>query len=86
MKVGEIIRIISCGLVGLIVMMWLQPYLYDQKFFGVIKSIPLSDWIKQYTLAAGIVFVFSFGFTILWYILTLKNQESDSNSFNVVVS
>lgn len=84
MKVGEIIRIIGCGLVGWIVMMWLQPYLYDQKVFGVIKSISSSDWIKQYTVAAGIIFAFSFTFTVLWYVLTLKNQEADSKSFQLL--
>lgn len=84
MKAGEIIRIIIFMLIGLVVMIWLQPYLYDQKVFGVIKSIPYSEWIKQYTLAAGIIFGFSMSFTIIWYILLLKNQNGSASTWKLV--
>ncbi|WP_373478993.1 hypothetical protein [Geminocystis sp.] len=84
MKVGEIIRIIIFALVGFILMMWLQPLLYDQKFFGVIRSIPFRDWIKQYTLAAWIIFSFSLAFTVLWYVILLKNQNGDASSFKLL--
>ena len=84
MKAGEIIRIIIFMLIGLFVMIWLQPYLYDQVVFGVIKSIPYSEWIKQYTLAAGIIFGFFISFTIIWYILLLKNQNSSASTWKLV--
>jgi hypothetical protein len=84
MKAGEIIRIIIFMLIGLFVMIWLQPYLYDQKVFGVIKTIPYSEWIKQYTLAAGIIFGFSMSFTIIWYILLLKNQNGSASTWKLV--
>ncbi len=84
MKVGEIIRIIIFALVGFILMMWLQPLLYEQKFFGVIRSIPFSDWVKQYTLAAWIIFAFSLSFTILWYVVLLKNQHGNASSFKLL--
>lgn len=84
MKVGEIIRIIIFALVGFVLMIWLQPLLYEQKFFGVIKTIPLSDWIKQYYLAAWIVFGFSLTFTILWYVILFKNQNGSSSTFKML--
>lgn len=84
MKVGEIIRIIIFALVGFILMMWLQPLLYEQKFFGVIKTIPFSDWIKQYYLAAWIIFSFSLTFTVLWYVILLKNQNGNSGTFKML--
>ena len=84
MKAGEIIRIIIFMLIGLVVMIWLQPYLYDQKVFGVIKTIPYSEWIQQYTLAAGIIFGFSMSFTFIWYILLLKNQNGSANTWKLV--
>lgn len=84
MKVGEIIRIIVFALVGFIMMMWLQPFLYEQRFFGVIKSVPISDWIKQYYVAAWIVFGFSLLFTVLWYVILLKNQGGSASSFRLL--
>lgn len=84
MKVGEIIRIIVFTLFGLIMMMWLQPYLYEQRFFGVIKAIPFSQWINQYYFGAWIVFGFSFLFTVLWYIILLKNQGGSAGSFQLL--
>lgn len=84
MKVGEIIRIIVFALVGFFVIMWLQPFLYEQRFFGVIKSIPIRDWIQQYYVAAWIVFGFSVLFTVLWYIILLKNQGGSADSFKLL--
>ena len=84
MKVGEIIRIIIFALVGFVLMMWLQPLLYEQKFFGVIKTIPLSDWIKQYYLAAWIIFGFSLTLTVLWYVILFKNQNGSSSTFKLM--
>jgi len=84
MKVGEIIRIIVFTLVGFIAMMWLQPLLYEQRFFGVIKSIPFRDWIQQYYVAAWIVFGFSVLFTVLWYVILLKNQGGSASSFKLL--
>lgn len=84
MKVGEIIRIIIFALVGFILMMWLQPLLYEEKFFGVVKAIPFRDWITQYYLGAWIVFSFSMIFTVLWYVILLKNQNGSASSFKLL--
>ena len=78
MKIGEIIRIIVFSILGYVIMMLVQPWLYDNNVFGVIRSIRFSEWLPQYNLAALIVFSFSVTFTVLWYILTLINQNDDN--------
>lgn len=78
MKIGEIIRIIVFSILGYVMMMLVQPWLYDNNMLGVIKSIRFSDWLPQYNLAAAIVFGFSVTFTVLWYILTLINQNDEN--------
>ncbi len=75
MKPGEIIRIIAFTILGWFVMLWLQPYLYDQKVFGIIKSVRFSEWLQRYNVAAYIVFGISVLFTVLWYVLTLIDQN-----------
>ncbi|MGI0482537.1 hypothetical protein ACN4EE_17360 [Geminocystis sp. CENA526] len=84
MKVGEIMRIIIFTLVGFVIMMWLQPLLYRQNFFGVIRSIPLQDWIQQYYLAAWIIFGFSVTFTVLWCVILLKNQNGNASTYKLL--
>ena len=84
MKVGEIIRIIVFSLIGLVLMFWIQPLLYEQRFFGVIRTIPYREWINQYMLAAGIIFAVSFAFTIIWYVMLLRNQNGDANYFKLL--
>jgi hypothetical protein len=78
MKIGEIIRIIVFSIIGYVMMMLVQPWLYDSNALGVIKSIRFSDWLPQYNLAAAIVFGVSVTFTVLWYILTLINQNDNN--------
>ena len=84
MKIGEIIRIIVFSLIGLVLMFWIQPLLYEQRFFGVIRTVPYSEWINQYMLAAGIIFAVSFISTITWCVMLLKNQDGDPNFFKLV--
>ncbi len=78
MKIREIIQIIVFSILGYLIMMLLQPWLYDQNAFGIIKTIRFDKWLPLYNAAALIVFGFSVAFTVLWYILTLINQN-DSN-------
>jgi hypothetical protein len=78
MKIGEIIRIIVLSILGYLIMMLGQPWLYDNKVFGVIKSIRFNKWLPLYNTAALIIFGFSVAFTVLWYILTLINQNDNN--------
>ena len=78
MKIGEIIRIIVINIIGFLVMFQLQPWLYDNRVFGVIRSMPFSEWLLQYNSAASIIFGVSFAFTVLWYIFTYINQQNQN--------
>ena len=80
MKIGEIIRIIVFFLVGAVIMFYAQPWLYDNRFFGVLRSIRFNEWLPKYYVAAWIVFGFSVLLTTLWYIFTFINQKNPNLS------
>lgn len=84
MKPGEVIRIAVFFLLGLLLMMWVQPLLYRQRVFGVIRSMPLNDWIDRYYVAAWIVFGVSVLFTVGWYLLLLYNQGTSYKTLKLV--
>ncbi|HIK36763.1 MAG: hypothetical protein NZ901_03410 [Geminocystis sp.] len=84
MKPGEIIRIAMFFLLGLLLMMWLQPLLYRQRVFGVLRSMPLNEWIGKYYVAAWIVFGVSVLFTVGWYFLLLYNQGAPSRTLKLI--
>lgn len=81
MKIREIIQIIILLILGYLLMFVLQPLLYKQNAFGIIQSIRFEKWLPLYYGAARIVFGFSLIFTVLWYVLTLINQNDNNRSF-----
>ncbi len=81
MKIGEIIRIIVISVIGYIMMMLVQPWLYENKVFAPFRKIRFNEWLPQYNRAALIVFGVSVVFTLLWYILTLINQKNADLGF-----
>jgi len=64
---GQIIRIIIISIVGLLLMMVLQPFIYDQGFIAVDSD--WSDINNYYTTAAIVVFAASVAATIIWCVL-----------------
>lgn len=89
MKAGEIIRIIIFNVLGLILMFWLQPLVYQNRSIRV-ADYPggVDTWIREnYFPSVGIVFGFSLLATLLWYFLTARakvKNASDVASWNLV--
>jgi len=85
MKIGEIIRIIIFSILGYLTMMLIQPWLYENKVFGVLKTIRFDKWLEQYNRAALIVFCVSLLFTILWYVFSLMTSNDDNRGTGQLV-
>ena len=89
MKPGEIIRIIIFTVLGLILMFWLQPLAYQNRFIPVTDYPGGVDiWVgDNYFTSAVIVFVASLLATLLWYFLTARakvRNASDVANWNIV--
>ena len=74
MKSGEITRLISCLIVGALIMFIGQPYLYSSKILR-ITDVPVNEWISNYYMVkATIVFAISLISVIFWSISGVKSK------------
>ncbi|ELS00617.1 hypothetical protein Xen7305DRAFT_00003180 [Xenococcus sp. PCC 7305] len=86
MKAGEIIRIIIFTVLGLILMFWLQPLIYTERYIRIsdysINGSPVGveTWVaNNYMVGAGIVFGFSLFATLCWYFSTGRAKVKDAS-------
>lgn len=88
MKAGEIIRIIVFSVLGLALMFWGQPWLYQNRIIPITDVPRIEAWVSnEYLPGATLVFVVSFIATVLWYVMAAKakvNTASDSFRWQVV--
>lgn len=68
MKPGEIIRIIGCILLGFIIMILLQPLIYQNRMIRV-SDVPLSSFNADYIAGAWVVLAASILATVLWCLM-----------------
>ncbi|MEM9275356.1 MAG: hypothetical protein AAGA80_20680 [Cyanobacteria bacterium P01_F01_bin.143] len=89
MKTGETIRIIIFTLLGLVLMFWLQPLIYQNRLIRIADyQGGVTTWIRDdYYLSAGIVFGLSFLAMLSWCFGTARakvKNAADVASWNVV--
>lgn len=87
MKAGEIIRIIVLSVVGLLVMFWVQPLIYQNRIIRI--DVPrIETWVSNYyMIAALIVCGVSLFSTIAWFVMTLLAEDhkgSDISKWSVI--
>ncbi len=75
MKAGEIIRIIVFTITGLILMIWLQPLIYQNRMIP-IRDYPENSFevwlLDNYMIGAWIVFGVSVLATLIWSFMTAR--------------
>jgi len=75
MKAGEIIRIIIFSLLGAVLMFWIQPWIYQNRFIQITDVPKIEAWVSNYyTTGATVVFTVSLISTLLWYGMAAKAQ------------
>ena len=78
MKISEVIRIIIWAIAGMLIILWLQPWLYQRNIISV-SDVPVDAWLQNdYMTGAAIVCMVSLLSTILWYILAAAARTVSS--------
>lgn len=71
MKGGEIVRIIAFSLIGALVMLLLQPLIYQNRWVRMGDVPSVERWVSSdYMTSAGLVLAIAIVATIIWYFLT----------------
>jgi hypothetical protein len=76
MKPSEIIRIIVISAVGGLLTLYIQPWVYQNRWIPV-NDVPLNQWLSNYYMTgAWIVFLTGLVATIIWSVLTATAKAS----------
>lgn len=76
MKTSEIIRIIVISVVGGVLTLYIQPWVYQNRWIRV-ADVSLNQWLSNYYMTgAWIVFLTGLAATLIWSVATARAKAS----------